>query len=139
MTQETHSCKEQENTWRGEWDGDIYFSHGTSSARGTCIFIKSHVQTELHKEISCPDGRYIILDITIQGTRMTLASIYAPNEDCPEFFVTVRNEIESITNDNRLIGGDYNLVLDLLKDKKRRIKANTYSSPTESSRMDGLH
>ena len=122
MTQETHSCKEQENTWRGEWDGDIYFSHGTSSARGTCIFIKSHVQTELHKEISCPDGRYIILDITIHGTRMTLASIYAPNEDCPEFFVTVRNEIESITNDNRLIGGDYNLVLDLLKDKKGGLK-----------------
>ena len=49
---------------------------------------------------------------------MTLASIYAPNKDDPEFIIEVRNKVESLLNDNRLIGGDYNLVLDLLLDKK---------------------
>ena len=81
FTQETHSCKKTEKTWRDEWDGTIYFSHGTSSARGTCIFIRAHVQNEIHNVISDSNGRYIILDITIEGMRMTLASIYAPNED----------------------------------------------------------
>ena len=118
MAQETHSCIETQSIWEKEWDGDIYFSHGTSSARGTCIFIKRHVQKEIHKIISDPNGRYIILDISIDGNRMTLASIYAPNDDSPDFFTEVRNKIESIPNDDRLIGGDYNLVLDLLKDKK---------------------
>ena len=118
FTQETHSCLETEETWRDEWDGKIYFSHGTSSARGTCIFIRSHVQHEVHKEIADLNGRYIILDITIDGIRMTLASIYAPNNDSPEFIIEVRDKIESLLNDNRLLGGDYNLVLDLLLDKK---------------------
>ena len=49
---------------------------------------------------------------------MTLASIYAPNVDDPDFIIEVRNKVESILNDNRLIGGDYNLVLDLMLDKK---------------------
>ena len=118
LTQETHSCLETENTWRNEWDGHIYFSHGTSSARGACIFIRSHIQHEIHKEISDANGRYIILDLTIDGTRLTLASIYAPNDDSPEFFIDVRNKIEGLLNDNRFIGGDINLVLNLLLDKK---------------------
>ena len=118
LTQETHSCSDTEKAWRDGWDGKIYFSHGTSSARGACIFIRSHVQHEIHKEISDPNGRYVILDITLDGVRTTMASIYAPNDDDPEFFIEVRNKIEGLTNDNRIIGGDINLVLNLLLDKK---------------------
>ena len=118
FTQETHSCAENEQKWRDEWDGTIHFSHGESNARGTCIFIRSYIQNEVHKEILDQNGRYVILDITIDNIRMTLASIYAPNDDSPEFITEVRDHIESIPNDNRLIGGDYNLVLDLILDKK---------------------
>ena len=118
FAQETHSCEKTEQIWRDEWDGTIYFSHGDSNARGTCIFIRSHVQNEVHKVISDSNGRYVIIDIEIDGIRMTLASIYAPNDDSPEFIAEIIRHIESIPNDNRLIGGDYNLVLNLLLDKK---------------------
>ena len=118
MTQEAHSTKDTESDWENTWGGKIIFSHGTSAARGTCIFIKSTVQHEVHKKIIDSDGRYVILDIEIEGIRLTLASIYAPNNDSPEFFITVRNLIESLPNDRRISGGDYNLVLDLTKDKK---------------------
>ena len=47
-----------------------------------------------------------------------MASIYAPNEDSPDFFIEIRNKIEGLTNDNRILGGDINLVLDVLMDKK---------------------
>ena len=120
LTQETHSCVETEKNWKDEWDGEIYFSHGTSAARGACIFIRSHVQHEIHKEIADANGRYIILDMTIDGTRLTLANIYAPNVDDPEFFKEVRNKIEGLPNDNRIIGGDINLVLNLDLDKLGR-------------------
>ena len=118
FTQETHSSLETETDWKDEWDGDIFFSHGTSSARGTCIFIRSRVQKEIHKIIKDDDGRYIILDITLDGVRVTLASVYAPNDDDPDYIINIRNLIEDLTNDERLIGGDYNLVLDLKIDKK---------------------
>ena len=65
-----------------------------------------------------PNGRYVILDVEIDGIRVTLGSIYGPNEDNPEFYTEAIQQIESIPNDNRIIDGDYNLVLDLEKDKK---------------------
>ena len=58
--------------------------------------------------------------MTIDGTRLTLANIYAPNVDDPEFFKEVRNKIEGLPNDNRIIGGDINLVLNLDLDKLGR-------------------
>ena len=47
-----------------------------------------------------------------------MGSIYGPNEDNPEFYTEVIQQIEYIPNDNRIIGGDYNLVLGLENDKK---------------------
>ena len=93
-------------------------SHGTSNSRGTCILIHKSVPITLHKHITDPNGRYVILDVEIDGIRVTLGSIYGPNEDNPEFYTEAIQQIESIPNDNRIIGGDYNLVLDLEKDKK---------------------
>ena len=46
----------------------------------------------------------MIFDIVIDGVRVTLGSIYGPNEDNPEFYVNVIQQIESIPNDNIIIG-----------------------------------
>ena len=117
--QETHSSVLNETKWREEWGGDIFFSHGSSAARGTFILFDRNIDKQIHKEIIDRDeGRYVILDITIEGIRLTLACIYAPNNDCPEFFTKIKQNVESQPNDNRIIGGDYNLVLNLQKDKK---------------------
>ena len=88
--QETHSSVLNETKWREEWGGDIFFSHGSSAARGTFILFDRNIDKQIHKEIIDRDeGRYVILDITIEGIRLTLACIYAPNNDCPEFFTKI--------------------------------------------------
>ena len=69
--------------------------------------------------------------MTIDGTRLTLANIYAPNVDDPEFFKEVRNKIEGLPNDNRIIGGDINLVLNLDLDKK----GGNYSTHTKAQKI----
>ena len=103
--QESHSTLSSENDWKNQWTGNIFMSHGTSNSRGTCILIHRCVPINLHKYISDPDGRYVILDIDIDGVRVTLGSIYGPNEENPEFYVNAIQQIESIPNDNRIIGG----------------------------------
>ena len=128
LLQETHSTEDSEKLWRSVWDGDIVFSHGTSAARGTCILFKSGVAKNILKCSTDDDGRYIILDIEINGLRITLANIYAPNQDTPDFFVNVLHGIESLPNDNRIVGGDFNLVLDLDLDKKGGIKSTNSKS-----------
>ena len=48
---------------------------------------------------------------------MTIANIYAPNQDNPDFFRDKTLEIEAIGNDIKVIAGDLNLVFDLSLDK----------------------
>ncbi len=48
---------------------------------------------------------------------MTLANIYAPNEDNPTFFKNVLNQLISFDCGEIVLGGDYNLILDVEKDK----------------------
>ena len=49
---------------------------------------------------------------------MTLANIYAPNEDNPAFFEYFFYRLSDFNCDDIVIGGDFNLVFDLEKDKK---------------------
>ena len=49
---------------------------------------------------------------------MTLCNVYGPNEDDADFFIDLIHNIESLPNDNRIVGGDFNLVLDLTVDKR---------------------
>lgn len=49
---------------------------------------------------------------------ITLANIYAPNEDNPAFFQDLFYRLSDFNCDDIVIGGDFNLVFDLEKDKK---------------------
>ena len=66
------------------------------------------------------EGRFIILNMEVYDVRMTLANLYEPNQEDPYFFQHLINEIECIPNDNRIIGGDFNLVLNVEKEKCSR-------------------
>ena len=41
--QETYSDRSDESAWRKEWDGEIFFSHGSRHSRGVCILIDPRV------------------------------------------------------------------------------------------------
>ena len=86
LFQETHSSPQVKSMWKAEWGGNIVFSHGTSNSRGVCILFKNDINFEIHRKISDSEGRYIVLDITIEQTRLTLANIYGPNNDNLDFF-----------------------------------------------------
>ena len=52
---------------------------------------------------------------------LTLANIYAPNDDDPDFFHSFFDHLSNFKCDEVIIGGDFNLVLDIEKDKKNGI------------------
>lgn len=62
--------------------------------------------------------RFLIFDLTTNDVNMTLANIYAPNEDNPAFFEDLFYRLSDFNFDDIVIGGDFNLVFDLEKDKK---------------------
>ena len=107
--QETHSTKEDETAWKDEWGGDIYYSHGQSNSRGVCIML--NIEHNNHQIYIDPDGRYIILDTTIFGKRLTLMNLYAPNKDDPAFVSNIFQVMDLTENDDRILGGDFNCIL----------------------------
>ena len=128
LLQETHSTKETEHLWRSEWGGSILFSHGKSNARGVCILLKNNINYNLINTISDDEGRYLILDIEFGDVKMSLTNVYGPNTDSATFFISLIENIEKIENDNRIIGGDFNFVLDIEIDKKGGInKTNVHA------------
>ena len=116
--QETHTTSYSEQIWRSEWSGTMYFAHGTGYSKGACITFQKGQPINVHKVCTDPNGRYVIMDTEINGFRITLCNVYGPNNDNPEFYVDVIHKIGSLPNDNRIIGGDFNLVLNLDIDKK---------------------
>ena len=53
---------------------------------------KRGLDLKVHNHCTSADGRSLIMDVSINGTRFTLMNIYAPNEDGPEFFANIFNE-----------------------------------------------
>ena len=49
---------------------------------------------------------------------LTICNIYAPNKDDPNFFQNVSEELSRFECQEIILGGDFNLVMDVAKDKK---------------------
>ena len=56
--------------------------------------------------------------------RMLIINLYAPNEDNPEFFLNLFNEIEKMEVKNNIMTGDWNMVNDFNKDTLNYKKLN---------------
>ena len=116
--QETHSHKGIEKIWNTQWGSKIWYSHGTSQARGAAILFAKNLQYEVHNVILDEEGRYVILYCTIFSKKILLSCVYAPNSDNPSFFQKWLTDIKRFSPEFFILGGDFNLVMDLDADKQ---------------------
>ena len=110
--QDTHLTKEIESTVRSEWGYECIFSSFTSQSRGVAILFKNNFDFKLNNVINDENGNFVIANIHTNDIDITLANIYAPNDDNPEFFHKVKELLLREGNPNIVIGGDFNLLLD---------------------------
>ena len=105
-------------TWAAEWGYKTVFSCCSSAQAGVAFLFNNNFSFQLHRLFSDPNGRFIICDLKTGEKVITLASIYAPNEDDPSFFRGFFGHFSDFQCEDLIIGGDFNLVLNLDKDKK---------------------
>ena len=117
MLQEVHCTENTNPAWSAEWGYQAIFSNYKSNKAGVCILFNNNFNFQIDKIFIDPKGRFIICDIKTNETCLTLANIYAPNEDNPAFFLDFFDHLTDFNSEDIIIG-DYNLVLDLDKDKK---------------------
>ena len=95
--QETCSDLNDENIWRNEWGGEIFFSHGTLrhqaqqprpqgfslkkwvGREGVCILIHPSVRDKVEFFFTDKLGRIVLITIVINSLKLSLCNIYAPN------------------------------------------------------------
>ena len=87
-----------------------------SNKVGVAIFF-NNFSFKILRQLCDKEGRYIIVDLEVGELTLTLCNMYAPNTDDPDFFTNVSEQMLSFKCDEIIIGGDFNLVLDVLRDK----------------------
>jgi len=112
MLQEAHCTENTRDIWTSEWGYKTLFSCCSSNKAGVGILFNNNFNLKILKAFVDPNGRFVICDIETNSKLLTLANVYAPNEDDPVFFQAVFGHLPSFHCEEIIIGGDFNLVLD---------------------------
>lgn len=82
----------------------------SSKARGVVILSRQTLEVNIHSSILDPQGRFAIVDVSIENTRMLLCNLYAPNVYSKQFFLHIITKLYSAGDLPIILGGDFNLV-----------------------------
>ena len=96
MLQEVHCTENTNPVCSAEWGYQAIFSNYTSNKAGLCILFNNNFNFQIEKVFIDPRERFIICDIKTNETCLTLANIYAPNEDNPAFFLNLFDHLTDI-------------------------------------------
>ena len=76
------------------------------------ILFNDSVDVNVRRVKTDSGGNLVVLDLKIYEYEITLASLYAPNTDSPDFFSNLESIILEFENPHVIICGDWNLVQD---------------------------
>ena len=100
-----------------EWNGGVFFNHGTITVRGVAILIHPRLENTVGHNRSDNEGRILNIVLTLDDHTFNIINIYAPQTD------TVRRAFFSslggfLSKDfDNIIGGDYNCISNARLDK----------------------
>ena len=112
MLQETHATIEDSRLWQTEWGATIIHSYGTTRSSGCCIMFNKNRSSQIHDVCCDVHGHFIIADMSVGNYRLSLINLYGPNADTPLFFESLFKKVISLANQEMIMGGDFNLVMD---------------------------
>ena len=109
---DTHFEKSKENIYSAEWGYVSYFSSFSSQKRGVAILFRNNFEFKVKNVHRDHQGNLLILDIEIEDHRLSLAVLYGPNQDNPNFYQNLQRNILQLGNQKMIIVGDWNMLLD---------------------------
>ena len=114
--QDTHLTEKDTTNMCNIWSGQFYLNGQYTNSRGVAILFRDNFECKIINTNKDKEGNLLHLDIETQNSKIKLINIYAPNIDNPNFFKIVENIIFESNSDYNIICGDFNLLLDPLKD-----------------------
>ena len=122
MLQETHFKSSSENFIRSCWGYECFVAGNDTNKGGVTILFNNTFEFKLHNCIRGNENCYIILDIELCDKRISLVNVYGPSDrDNANFFENLFNNIKDVGNDDIIIGGDWNVILNPTLDTRNYI------------------
>ena len=134
MLQDTHFTNKEENYIRTQWGFDCFFNNFASNSRGVAILLNNNFESKVQRVEKDDSGNFLILDIQIEDNIITLVNIYGPNRDDPEFYKLILSKIND-TDNQVIIAGDFNLLLNPEKDSVNYVNINNPKAREEVLNM----
>ena len=103
LLQEVHCSNDIISMWSSEWDYKSLFSCCSSAKGGVAILFNNNFSFQILRLYLDTNGRFIICDIETEGKCITLATLYAPNEDEPSFFQGFFDHLSDFQCDDLII------------------------------------
>ena len=108
-----HSTEDAHNKWRDDFQGQIFFSHGTTNSCGVMIGFLGNKKIKYNKIRTDNNGRIIVLEAEIDDEIFLLINLYNPNTEAEQ--VKTLCELERMLDifsldsyKNILFAGDFN-------------------------------
>lgn len=117
--QETHITETSENFIRSAWGYNAWAAGCDTNKNGVAILFNNNFEYKLHNVVRDKNGQYIFMDIEMLDKRITLVNLYGPSAgDQPAFFDTIGEKIKEFGNNYLIVGGDWNVVMDMNMDAR---------------------
>lgn len=119
LLQETHLSDTEHKKLVKSWASQVYYtSHPSGRKKGVAVLIHRSLQFCIDSHFKDKDGRYVLINGSINGVSLSLLNVYAPNENCPQFMKSIFDLVLDKAKGALLIGGDFNSALNPILDKK---------------------
>ena len=122
LLQETHSTEDVVEEWNRQWGNkNTIYSHGVSNSRGVAVLFSQNMSVDILKECKDDNGRFIIIDVSVDDTVYTIGNLYAPTRNFVNEQIAVFDlfctKLQEFSLQNVVFGGDLNLYMNLRLDK----------------------
>ena len=109
--QESHVTRNDVDQWEREWGGKIFISPDTNKSKGQAILFNKHFSFDVQCVLE--NERMLAVNIQLEDKKLHIVNIYAPNirHERNIFFNDLKTYISKITNENIIVCGDFNCVL----------------------------
>jgi exonuclease III len=120
--QETHTSSLDEIYFKNTWGHEMFFSHGTTKSKGLITIVPKDLLENSKLYYRDLDGRLLIIELKLNDNIYYLINVYAPslNNETEKinFLLKLKNILTPLRNNNLILGGDWNIVLEPEMDKK---------------------
>ena len=109
--QDTHWLTDEVKLIKQTWLGECILNGVRTNSRGVAILLGKKFDYKLQNVDRDENGNLLSIVLKTFELKILIINIYAPNNDCPIFFESVKTRIENTEHDHCIICGDFNLVL----------------------------